>query len=383
MAARLAGSAGRRPRSTRTRNLRQLRPARVRLRARARGRGPPALRSTPQIGAQPGAVAPAQQRRSGAPARARRAPRPGGRGPRRRRTASRAPRPRRAGRPRARRRSNVGAAGSRQRMHGPDERRLEPQPQRVAVAGRPRDVEPGGDQRRLAAGTARRRARTGRSPRRGRGGGPRRALRRKPPEIEGVGADGHAFEISRGGGVAGPRRPARRPPAPATPRSLPARCPTGFAPTASPTSYDELLIGAYPLDADDVEMLAFNGRRPGAQPGRGRRVPPRRARRGAARAGAAAGIEEHRLRLHRLRRASPPRRLEPAVAAGQRLARRRRARTYVHCRAGWQRSAAVAAGVVALREGIDIDEALARVQSRKPSADPLPHQREDLRRWWA
>ena len=34
-------------------------------------------------------------------------------------------------------------------------------------------------------------------------------------------------------------------------------------------------------------------------------------------------------------------------------------RTYLHCRAGWQRSAAVAAGVVAVRAGIDIDEALA------------------------
>jgi predicted protein tyrosine phosphatase len=57
-------------------------------------------------------------------------------------------------------------------------------------------------------------------------------------------------------------------------------------------------------------------------------------------------------------------------------------RTYLHCRAGWQRAAAVAAGVVALREGTDVDKALAIVQERKPSADPLPHQREDLRRWW-
>jgi hypothetical protein len=38
--------------------------------------------------------------------------------------------------------------------------------------------------------------------------------------------------------------------------------------------------------------------------------------------------------------------------------------------------------VVAIRDGVDIDEALERVQERKPSADPLPHQREDLRRWW-
>ena len=57
-------------------------------------------------------------------------------------------------------------------------------------------------------------------------------------------------------------------------------------------------------------------------------------------------------------------------------------RTYLHCRAGWQRSAAVAAGVVAVRTGVDIDEALDNVQERKPSADPLPHQRADLRRWW-
>ena len=57
-------------------------------------------------------------------------------------------------------------------------------------------------------------------------------------------------------------------------------------------------------------------------------------------------------------------------------------RTYLHCRAGWQRSAAVAAGVVAVRNGIGIDEALASFAERKPSADPLPHQREDLRRWW-
>ena len=59
------------------------------------------------------------------------------------------------------------------------------------------------------------------------------------------------------------------------------------------------------------------------------------------------------------------------------------ARTYLHCRAGWQRSAAVAAGVVAVRTGREIEAALDYVQRRKPSADPLPHQREDLRRWWA
>lgn len=56
---------------------------------------------------------------------------------------------------------------------------------------------------------------------------------------------------------------------------------------------------------------------------------------------------------------------------------------YLHCRAGWQRSAAVAAGVLAVRDGIDVDDALRKVKLRKPTADPLPHQREDLRRWWS
>ena len=42
----------------------------------------------------------------------------------------------------------------------------------------------------------------------------------------------------------------------------------------------------------------------------------------------------------------------------------------------------VAAGVVTVRTGIDLDQALEHVQAHKPTADPLPHQREDLRRWW-
>ena len=55
---------------------------------------------------------------------------------------------------------------------------------------------------------------------------------------------------------------------------------------------------------------------------------------------------------------------------------------YLHCRAGWQRSAAVAAGVIALRDGIELDTALVQVQALKNTADPLPHQREDLQRWF-
>jgi protein-tyrosine phosphatase len=57
-------------------------------------------------------------------------------------------------------------------------------------------------------------------------------------------------------------------------------------------------------------------------------------------------------------------------------------RVYVHCRAGWQRSAAIAAAALAIRDGIAPDQALAQIKRRKPSAEPLPHQLEDLHRWW-
>jgi len=143
---------------------------------------------------------------------------------------------------------------------------------------------------------------------------------------------------------------------------------------------DGLTIGAYPLDADDVSMLEWVGvervlnlvedeeYRPGE-------------REAVEEALASAGIEEHRLNLTDYG-GLPAEDLESAVLEVNAWLDDG-ARTYLHCRAGWQRSAAVAAGVVALRGGIDIDQALAYVQSRKPSADPLPHQRDDLRRWWA
>lgn len=143
---------------------------------------------------------------------------------------------------------------------------------------------------------------------------------------------------------------------------------------------DDLLIGAYPLDAEDVSMLEWMGIErilnlvadEEYEPGEHEAVEESLVR---------AGIQECRLTLTDYG-GLPSEELEDAVQEvidwlddG--------ARTYIHCRAGWQRSAAVAAGVVALREGIEIDDALAHVQARKPSADPLPHQREDLRRWWA
>ena len=55
---------------------------------------------------------------------------------------------------------------------------------------------------------------------------------------------------------------------------------------------------------------------------------------------------------------------------------------YVHCRAGWQRSATVVAAVVTLREHVAPRDALRILRERKPTANPLAHQRADLFRWW-
>lgn len=143
--------------------------------------------------------------------------------------------------------------------------------------------------------------------------------------------------------------------------------------------HDELLVGAYPLDLSDVQALRRL---------RVRRVlnlvedeeyaPGQRTQVEAALA--AAGIEETRMKLTDYGHL-PPEELEAAVGevvgwlrAGE--------RSYVHCRAGWQRSAAVAAGVIAVLEEVEIEKALMMVRARKPSAKPLPHQREELIRWW-
>ncbi len=143
---------------------------------------------------------------------------------------------------------------------------------------------------------------------------------------------------------------------------------------------DGLLIGAYPLDEDDVGMLAWAGvervlnlvEDGEYEPGEREMVLS---------AFASAGIEEQRVGLTDYG-GLPPTELAVAVRAVASWLDEGKT-SYVHCRAGWQRSAAVAAGVIAVREGVDIDAALDRVQRRKPTADPLPHQREDLRRWWA
>jgi predicted protein tyrosine phosphatase len=141
----------------------------------------------------------------------------------------------------------------------------------------------------------------------------------------------------------------------------------------------DLVIGAYPLDADDVGMIARLGvdrilnlvqdseYRPGD-------------REAAEEALLDAGIEEVRQDLTDYG-GLPSTELEAAVQLVLEWLDQGH-RVYLHCRAGWQRSAAVAAGVVAIREQLDIERALEVVQTRKPSAEPLPHQREDLVWWW-
>jgi protein-tyrosine phosphatase len=142
---------------------------------------------------------------------------------------------------------------------------------------------------------------------------------------------------------------------------------------------DDLIVGAYPLDASDVAMLSAMGVKRVLNLAEDQEY--RRGERAAvAEALERAGIEEQRLSMLDFG-GLPAAALEIAVRDVNRWLDEGD-RTYVHCRAGWQRSAAVAAAVIAVRARLDIDEALAHVQARKPSADPLPHQREDLRRWW-
>lgn len=148
----------------------------------------------------------------------------------------------------------------------------------------------------------------------------------------------------------------------------------GFAEVA-----DGLLIGAYPLDDRDVAMLArlhvdrvLNTVQDGEYPD-GSRESVEAALRDV-------GIVEERLGLADYGHLPAPM-IDSAIrTVGDWLDQG--LHVYLHCRAGWQRSAALAAAVIASRESLGLNEALARVQQRKPSADPLPHQREDLERWW-
>jgi len=142
----------------------------------------------------------------------------------------------------------------------------------------------------------------------------------------------------------------------------------------------ELLMGAYPQDADDVAALrdagvtaVFNL----VQDSEYQRAGGREA---CATALARAGIREERIELVDYGNLSPDH-IELAATtvlgwleAGERV--------YVHCRAGMQRSAVVAGAIVALHEGLEPHEALRRIRARNLQANPLAHQRKDLQRWW-
>jgi protein-tyrosine phosphatase len=143
---------------------------------------------------------------------------------------------------------------------------------------------------------------------------------------------------------------------------------------------DRLIAGAYPLDADDVDVLASLSVNHVLNLAQDSEYRPGQ-REAVAAAYAAAGIGERRLEVPDYGHLSAGL-LEAAVTTIVRWLEQPKGTVYVHCRAGWQRSAAVAAGVVAIREELEIDDALAAVKDRKPSADPLPHQVRELHAWW-
>lgn len=143
---------------------------------------------------------------------------------------------------------------------------------------------------------------------------------------------------------------------------------------------DDLLMGAYPQDADDVAALTAAGVTAVFNLVQDAEYELDDGREACASALEQAGIAEARIALIDYGNLLPGQ-IELAATTvlgwlgeGERV--------YVHCRAGMQRSAVVAAAIVALHEGVQPLEALERVRRRNPSANPLSHQRQDLLRWW-
>jgi protein-tyrosine phosphatase len=141
----------------------------------------------------------------------------------------------------------------------------------------------------------------------------------------------------------------------------------------------DLLMGAYPQDADDVGALVAAGVTRVFNLVQDIEYDPG-ARDACSAALAEAGIQERRVELVDYGNL-PPAQIEDSARAvvawldeGERV--------YVHCRAGMQRSATVAVAIVMLRDGLELSDALDSIRGRKPSANPLAHQRQDLVRWW-
>ena len=149
----------------------------------------------------------------------------------------------------------------------------------------------------------------------------------------------------------------------------------GFAEVA-----DGLLTGAYPVDADDVAAIAA------AEADVLYNLCEESEYAAGERDAVDAALSEHGLRERRMPLVDyggiDAGDLERAVVEVISELEDGR-RVYLHCRAGWHRSATVAAGVVALRHGLDIDSALTLLRDRRPSAEPLAHQRADLEAWYA
>jgi protein-tyrosine phosphatase len=143
--------------------------------------------------------------------------------------------------------------------------------------------------------------------------------------------------------------------------------------------HPRLIVGAVPLDANDVQAVADRDVDRVLNLVEDEEYPDG-ARLEVEIALAANAIDERRVQVVDFGNLSAPA-LEQAVTQVDAWLSAEH-HVYLHCRAGWQRSATVAAGVIALREQVGIEEALERLRSRKPTADPLPHQREDLLSWW-
>ena len=143
---------------------------------------------------------------------------------------------------------------------------------------------------------------------------------------------------------------------------------------------DDLLMGAYPQDADDVAALKAAGVTAVFNLVQDVEYERSGGRDACAAALARAGIREERLELIDYG-SLPPGQLDLAAETVLGWLEEGEC-VYVHCRAGMQRSAVVAAAIVALHEGLEPLDALQRVRERNPRADPLSHQRQDLLRWW-
>ncbi|GAA2560169.1 dual specificity protein phosphatase family protein [Pseudonocardia hydrocarbonoxydans] len=141
-----------------------------------------------------------------------------------------------------------------------------------------------------------------------------------------------------------------------------------------------LFTGAYPQDAADVAALRAAGVATVVNLCRDEEYRPG-ARAAVTAAYAGAGVVEHRMASQDYGGLTPELLERGAATVGAALDAGQA--VYVHCRAGWQRSATVAAAALVARDGLGAAAALAAVRRARPDARPLPHQVADLLAWEA